>query len=113
MTSRFNPVRFHRVNSNCRGGIGPTDAPERLLEALATWVEKGDAPDTAVATRSATPYNWIEQGRIETIVPADKAKDWEREFRLCAEPARVTLKAHDLNPKLADSWICRVPDKKY
>jgi feruloyl esterase len=98
---------------HCRGGIGPTDAPEKLLEVLASWVEKGDAPDTVVATRSATPYNWIEQGRIETVVPADKAKDWEREFRLCAEPARVTLKAQGLNPKLADSWVCRVPDEKH
>ena len=55
------------------------------------------------------PYNWIEQGRLETIVPADKAADWTREFRLCAEPARVTLKAPGLDPKRADSWTCRAP----
>jgi feruloyl esterase len=96
---------------HCRGGIGPTDAPEKLLEALAAWVEKGQAPDTVVATRSAMPYNWIEQGRLETIVPADKAADWGREFRLCAEPARVTLKAPGLDPKRADSWVCRVPGR--
>src|SRR5450756_3249359 len=24
---------------HCRGGIGPTDAPEQFLEALANWVE--------------------------------------------------------------------------
>ena len=96
---------------HCRGGIGPTDAPEQLLEALANWVEKGEAPDTVVANRSATPYNWIEQGQLETVVPADKARDWGREFRLCAEPARVTLKAPGLDPKRADSWMCRVPGK--
>jgi feruloyl esterase len=96
---------------HCRGGIGPTDAPERLLEALADWVEKGEEPDTVVATRTATPYNWIEQGRLETVVPADKAVDWDRQFRLCAEPARVTLKAPGLDPKKAESWICRVPGR--
>ena len=93
---------------HCRGGIGPTDAPERLLEALAGWVEKGEAPDTVVARREATPHNWIEQGRMETIVPADRASDWNREFRLCAEPARVTLKAPGLDPKRADNWVCRL-----
>jgi hypothetical protein len=92
---------------HCRGGIGPTDAPEQLLEALADWVEKGEAPDTVVTHRSAMPYNSIEQGRLETIVPANKAQDWTREFRLCAEPARVALKAPGLDPKRADSWVCR------
>jgi feruloyl esterase len=94
---------------HCRGGIGPTNAPEKLLEALANWVEKGEAPDTVVATRSAMPYNWIEQGRLETIVPADKTAGWEREFRLCAEPARVVLKEPGLDPKRADSWTCKAP----
>lgn len=92
---------------HCRGGIGPTDAPEQLLEAVASWVEHGQAPETVVANRSAMPFNWIEQGRLETIVPPDKARNWEREFRLCAEPARVALKVRDLDPKRADSWICK------
>jgi feruloyl esterase len=94
---------------HCRGGIGPTDAPEKLLEALASWVEKGEAPDTVVATRSAMPFNWIEQGRLETIVPADKVDGWAREFRLCAEPTRVALTAPRLEPKRAQNWTCKVP----
>ena len=92
---------------HCRGGVGPTDAPEKLLDAVADWVEKGTPADTVVTYRSAMPFNWIEQGRLETVVPADKARDWEREFRLCAEPLRVTLKAPGLDPKKADNWICR------
>ena len=92
---------------HCRGGIGPTDAPEKLLEALANWVEKGEAPDTVVATRSAMPFNWIEQGRLETVVPADKVDGWAREFRLCAEPARVALTAPGLDPKRAQNWTCK------
>lgn len=94
---------------HCRGGIGPTNAPEKLLEAVANWVEKGEAPDTVVATRSAMPYNWIEQGRLETVVPPDKVPGWEREFRLCAEPQRVVLKEAGLDPKRADSWTCKAP----
>ncbi|MDB5725513.1 MAG: hypothetical protein JWQ16_2267 [Novosphingobium sp.] len=94
---------------HCRGGVGPTDAPEQLLEAVAAWVEHGQAPETVVTNRSAMPFNWIEQGRLETVVPADKARDWEREFRLCAEPARVTLKQPGLDPKRADSWMCAIP----
>jgi feruloyl esterase len=97
---------------HCRGGIGPTDAPEQLLEALAAWVEKGEVPDTVVTHRSAMPFNWIEQGRLETIVPPDKASGWNREFRLCAEPARVTLKGPGLDPRLAESWTCRMPGAK-
>ncbi len=95
---------------HCRGGIGPTDAPERLLEAVARWVEEGRAPDTVVASRSAAPMSWIEQGRPETVVDSRtaRAKDWEREFRLCAEPARVVLKKPGLDPKDAENWICRV-----
>jgi Tannase and feruloyl esterase len=95
---------------HCRGGIGPTDAPEKLLDAVADWVETGSAPDTVVTTRSPAPYNWIEQGRLETVVPPEKAADWQREFRLCAEPTRVSLKAPGLDPKRADSWTCRLPD---
>ena len=98
---------------HCRGGIGPTNAPEQLLEALADWVEKGQAPDTVVATRVPEPFNWIEQGRPESFVndAAGQATEWFREFRLCAEPARVTLKAPGLDAKSADSWTCRVPEK--
>ncbi|MFT4028014.1 MAG: tannase/feruloyl esterase family alpha/beta hydrolase, partial [Novosphingobium sp.] len=97
---------------HCRGGVGPTDAPEKLLDAVADWVEKGTPADTVVTYRSAMPFNWIEQGRLETVVPADKARDWEREFRLCAEPSRVVLKAPGLDPKKADNWVCRAPAGK-
>ena len=96
---------------HCRGGIGPSDAPERLLEALAGWVEESRAPDRVVTRRVAAPESWAEQGRPESFVRggSDGAADWEREFLLCAEPARVALRAPGLDPRQAGNWTCRTP----
>lgn len=76
---------------HCAGGSGPTNSPDRLLEALVAWVEQGQAPDTVAAERF-TP-----------------AKGLERSFRLCAEPNRAVLKAAGLDPASADNWECRAP----
>ena len=76
---------------HCRGGSGPTNTDEVMIEAIANWVEKGEAPDSVVASR-VTP-----------------AKGLERTFRLCAEPKRAMLKKPGLDPKSADNWECRAP----
>jgi feruloyl esterase len=78
---------------HCRGGSGPTDTDDTMIEAIANWVEKGQVPESVVASRS-TP-----------------AKGLERTFRLCAEPKRAMLKKPGLDPKNADNWECRPPNE--
>jgi feruloyl esterase len=73
---------------HCRGGSGPTDADEQLLEKLVSWVEKGEAPDSVTANRM-TP---------------DKGID--RRFLICAEPRRARLNAPGLDPNDAKNWNC-------
>jgi feruloyl esterase len=74
---------------HCRGGSGPTDADEQLLERLVAWVEKGEAPDSVSANRM-TP---------------DKGID--RRFLICAEPRRARLNAPGLDPADAKNWSCK------
>jgi feruloyl esterase len=76
---------------HCRGGVGPTDAEERLIDATVAWVENGQAPETVVAERQSP------------------TKGIERTFRLCAEPKRAVLKNADLDPRDATNWECRTP----
>jgi feruloyl esterase len=75
---------------HCRGGAGPTDVEERAIEAVVNWVEHGQAPD-AVVTNRVSATTGIERG-----------------FKLCAEPARATLKSSGLDYKQADNWECQV-----
>jgi feruloyl esterase len=77
---------------HCRGGSGPTDTDDTMLEAMAAWVEKGVAPDSVVASRYS------------------KQQGLERTFQLCAEPKRAMLKKSGLDPKKAENWECRLPD---
>ena len=74
---------------HCRGGPGPTEVEDPLLDALINWVEKGQAPDTVVVNR---------------ITPT---KGLERTFRLCAEPSRALLKPGNVDPTRAENWECR------
>lgn len=76
---------------HCRGGNGPTDVEDPMIDALATWVETGKAPDSVLAPRA---------------VPA-RATD--RVFRLCPEPTRAALKAQNLDPNAVENWECRAP----
>lgn len=76
---------------HCRGGNGPTDIEDPMIEALANWVENGKEPESVLAAR-ATPEKGI-----------------DRVFRLCPEPKRSVLKAPDLDPNSADNWECRLP----
>jgi feruloyl esterase len=88
-----NWMRFFTVPGlqHCRGGVGPTDTEERLIDATVAWVELGEAPDTVVTNRMSP------------------AKGIERTFRLCAEPKRAALKTAGLDARDAANWECRVP----
>ncbi|MDG2003500.1 MAG: tannase/feruloyl esterase family alpha/beta hydrolase [Novosphingobium sp.] len=74
---------------HCRGGTGPTDHVEQMLEAMIAWVEKGEKPSSIVANRYL-----YEKGRT-------------RSFLICTEPKRAHLKQAGLDPDDADNWECR------
>jgi feruloyl esterase len=76
---------------HCRGGSGPTDIDETMIESMANWVEKGVAPESAVASRYS------------------QAKGLERSFKLCAEPQRARLIKSGLDPLQAENWVCKLP----
>ncbi len=74
---------------HCRGGTGPTDTVEALLDAMIPWVEQGIAPTGIVANRLT-----YRGGH-------------ERSLLLCTLPRRAMLKAGGLDPKDAANWECR------
>ncbi|MFT3965303.1 MAG: tannase/feruloyl esterase family alpha/beta hydrolase [Sphingobium sp.] len=76
---------------HCRGGTGPTDIVEQLLGAIVDWVEKDEAPTAIIANRYT------------------REKGYERSFLLCPDPKLARLKAPQLDPKNASSWICAMP----
>jgi hypothetical protein len=76
---------------HCSGGPGTTNSEEPMIEAVANWVEKGQAPEEVIAHRAT-----IEKG-------------YERNFLLCPEPKRAFLKAAGLDWKKAENWECRSP----
>lgn len=76
---------------HCRGGNGPTDIEDPMIDAVATWFETGKEPESVLAAR-ATPEKGI-----------------DRVFRLCPEPKRAALKAAGLDSNSAENWECRLP----
>lgn len=70
---------------HCRGGVGPY--PGTVMQALVDWVEKGDAPETIVATS----------------LPNDDGQVWVRPLCLYPLVARYT---GDGNPRVAENWEC-------
>lgn len=76
---------------HCRGGNGPTEIEDPMIDALATWVETGKQPESVLAPRS---------------VPG---KGVDRVFRLCPEPKRAALKAPGLDANDPENWECRAP----
>jgi feruloyl esterase len=69
---------------HCTGGLGPDDAPDQLLEAMANWVEQGTPPQEPVAART---------GDVRT-------------FLLCPDPKRARLKSPGADPGKAENWEC-------
>lgn len=84
-------IFFVPGTQHCRGGNGPTDIEDPMIDAVANWVETGREPEAVLAAR-ATPEKGI-----------------DRVFRLCPEPKRAVLKAQGIDPNKADNWECRLP----
>jgi len=84
-------IFFVPGTQHCRGGNGPTDIEDPMIDAIADWVETGKEPESVLAPR-ATPEKGV-----------------DRVFRLCPEPRRSVLKAPGLDPNAAENWECRPP----
>lgn len=76
---------------HCRGGTGPTDIEDPMVDALATWVETGKPPESVLSAR------------------ATREAGVTRVFRLCPEPTRAALKAPGLDFTKPENWECRLP----
>lgn len=106
------PGLFH-----CFGGPGPVDVPDRLLEALIDWVEKGVAPGAVVTQRGQkkptlrnsgffkympNPYDYID-------TPPEGTPP--RDFLLCPYPQRSVFTSGEQasNESLFDAadWRCQ------
>ncbi|WP_170201601.1 tannase/feruloyl esterase family alpha/beta hydrolase [Actinocorallia herbida] len=44
---------------HCFGGVGPSDVPERMLDAMVNWVEKGRKPQAITTTRETDGRTFI------------------------------------------------------
>lgn len=82
-------IYFIPGTQHCRGGNGPTEIDDPMIDAVADWFETGKAPEFILAPRE-TPEKGI-----------------DRIFRLCPEPKRSVLKSPHLDPNVADNWECR------
>jgi feruloyl esterase len=102
--------------AHCGGGTGPQDAPDQLIEAMISWVEKGHVPDAVVAHRGDRAKMLFTDPKTGTasgvIVPP--AKGTARDFLLCPYPQVAKF-----NQALADkpgavddavNWSCKAPD---
>lgn len=92
---------------HCGGGTGPNDAPDRLLEELVAWVEKGETPGPVVTHRGPLKpvFNPIE-GTLESGVRIPAASGPPREFLLCPAPRRARFNGKPGGEMSAANWSC-------
>jgi feruloyl esterase len=89
--------------THCGGGTGPTDTPDRLLDAIVAWVEEGKAPEGVVSHRDTNG-----NARPGQMVPNPAWKDLPpREFLLCPQPQRSVFIGKSGDEGKAASWICK------
>jgi feruloyl esterase len=107
------PGLFH-----CFGGPGPVDVPDRLLEALIDWVEKGIPPGPIVAQRGAKKPTFESSGIFKYMPNPYDYFDTPpkgtppREFLLCPYPQEsVFVGRQQSNQALYDAhnWRCSDP----
>jgi feruloyl esterase len=92
---------------HCGGGTGPVDVPDRLLEALIDWVEKGEAPGPVV-TQRGSDAKIFPGGAPSLVVPPPGLAP--REFLLCPYPQVAAFRGStDAMEELAyaSNWECR------
>ncbi|MDX1505084.1 MAG: tannase/feruloyl esterase family alpha/beta hydrolase [Spongiibacter sp.] len=101
---------------HCFGGPGPVDVPDRLLESLIDWVEKGIAPAAVVTHRGDKEQVFQAEG-IAKLLPnpysyLDNPPKGTppREFLLCPYPQQATYIGQENDSKAiykAENWQCQ------
>jgi feruloyl esterase len=102
--------------SHCGGGTGPQDGPDKLLETMMDWVEKGKAPGPVVTHRGKDRAHMLfadpKSGTVSGVLVPPSTGD-SRDFLLCPYPqvARFNpgLAAQAGAVNEAANWSCQAP----
>jgi feruloyl esterase len=110
--SEMNKIaKFYRIPgmAHCGGGTGPQDTPDKLLEAMIDWVEKGKAPDAVVAHRGDRAKPLFADPTTGTVsgVVVPPATGEPRDFLLCPYPQVAKFNGKQGGEFEAANWSCR------
>jgi feruloyl esterase len=94
---------------HCGGGTGPQDAPDRLLESLIAWVEKGHAPREVVTHRGERASLMFANPNTGTVsgVVVPPSTGTPRDFLLCPYPTIAKFNGKKDGEADAVNWSCR------
>jgi hypothetical protein len=103
----FAPGLWH-----CRGGIGPQDVPDRLLDKVIAWVEQGKKPAEIVAAAPALDAmltaHGVGQPRDGSPPVPPAMISATRTVLLCPYPKTAVFNApKGTFPYDADNWTCK------
>lgn len=94
---------------HCSGGLGPDDAPDRLLEKLIQWVEMGEKPADVVVHRGEGTFEpiFIPPEQLVSGVELSHSVGESREFKLCPYPQVSTFNGDVGGELKAANWTCK------
>ena len=115
---KFAKLYFLPGTSHCGGGTGPQDGPDKLLEAMMDWVEKGKAPGSVVTHRGKDRAQMLfadaKSGTVSGVLVPPSAGA-SRDFLLCPYPQVAkfdqALADKDGAVNEAANWSCQSPGK--
>jgi feruloyl esterase len=106
---------FYKVPAigHCGGGTGPQDHPDRLLETLIAWVEKGEKPGPVVSHRGSGATRLFTDPTTGAVsgVAVPPSVGASRDFLLCPYPtiAKFNTAMADKSDAVdqAANWSCK------
>ena len=104
-------TRFYRIPgmAHCGAGTGPQDAPDKMLEALIGWVEKGQAPQEIVTHRGEKAellFADPDTGTVSGVVVPPSVGS-ARDFLICPYPKRSVFNGKVGGEMDAENWSCQ------
>jgi feruloyl esterase len=104
-------ARIYRIPgmAHCGDGTGPQDTPDKLLEALIDWVEKGKSPNAVVAHRGDRAQLLFADPKTGTVsgVVVPPSVGAPRDFLLCPYPTIAKFNGTKGSEFEASNWACR------
>jgi feruloyl esterase len=105
-------ARMYKVPgmAHCGGGTGPQDAPDKLLQALIEWVEKGKAPAAVVTHRGDRAQPSFADPKTGTVsgVVVPPSTGTPRDFLLCPYPQVAKFNGKAGGEADAVNWSCKM-----